>query len=193
MKTTAVVIKNTTDETVTVAGYGVVFGGIDLDGETFTKDTDFMPDLVPEKLVMYDHAQAVKNVIGKTASVEPDEFGLWVEAELTRSADYVAQVEELVKHGALGWSSGTVGHLTRREGKTIKQWPIVEFSLTPTPAEPRTLGVEVIKSLGEIDESFGALLPEADRTSAAQDADDAEIEAARMLIELDLLAMEVTR
>jgi hypothetical protein len=34
------------DETATVGGYGVVFGGRDLEGETFTADTDFKMDLV---------------------------------------------------------------------------------------------------------------------------------------------------
>ena len=48
-------IKSITADTVTIAGYGVVFGGSDLDGETFTKDTDFMLDLVPNKLTLYDH------------------------------------------------------------------------------------------------------------------------------------------
>jgi hypothetical protein len=30
------------DETAIVGGYGVVFGGEDLEGETFAADTDFM-------------------------------------------------------------------------------------------------------------------------------------------------------
>jgi hypothetical protein len=60
-------IKSITADTVTIAGYGVVFGGSDLDGETFTKDTNYMLDLVPNKLTLYDHGmnQAIKtSVIG---------------------------------------------------------------------------------------------------------------------------------
>lgn len=154
VKSTAVSIKSMTDDTVTVAGYGVVFGGIDLDGETFEKSTDFMLDLVPNKLVMYDHGMngGIKgSVIGKIAPdhITEDEDGLWIEAELDRHAAYMDYVIQLAEDGKLGWSSGSVGHLTAREGKTIKRWPIVEFSLTPTPAEPRTLGIEVLKSLAE--------------------------------------------
>lgn len=161
MAGTEVAIKAVTDSTVTVAGYGVVFGGRDLDGETFGPETDFMLDLVPQKLVMYDHALgSVKHVIGKTAAVSIDDTGLWVEAELDRHAAYVEQIVSLAERGALGWSSGSVSHLTQREGKSIKRWPVIEFSLTPTPAEPRTLGVEVIKSLAESDDSFKQLLPE---------------------------------
>jgi phage head maturation protease len=183
-KTTQVSIKNVTDDTLTVAGYGVVFGGVDLEGETFCPDTDYMLDLVPSKPVLYDHGQSLKHFIGKASSVAADEYGLWVEAELDRHADYVAQIEELVKKGALGWSSGTVGHLAQRDGKSIKRWPLVEFSLTPTPAEPRTLGVDVIKHLADADERFAALLPEEPGDGSEQDAADTEADALRLTLEL---------
>lgn len=156
-----VTIKSVTDTTVTVAGWGMVFGGNDLDGEQFTRDTDLMLDLVPVKPVLYDHGQRmVKHFIGKVTKAEVSDEGVWVEAELDRHAEYVDHVMRLVEKGALGWSSGSVGHLTRREGGVIKAWPVVEWSLTPTPAEPRTVGVEVIKSLMAHDPSFEALLPD---------------------------------
>ena len=47
-----VAIKSITKSTVTVAGYGVIFGGRDLEGETFTRDTNYMLDLVPVKPVL---------------------------------------------------------------------------------------------------------------------------------------------
>lgn len=160
MKTTnQVVIKSLDDNTAVVAGYGVIYGGEDLEGETFVKDTDFMLDLVPSKLVFYDHTlQAeVKHMLGN-ASVTPDENGLWVEAQLDRHKAYVNQILDLVEKGILGWSSGSIGHLVEREGKTIKRWPIVEFSLTPTPAEPRTLGVERLKALAKDNPDLKALI-----------------------------------
>lgn len=148
MKTT-VEIKALTATTATVAGYGVIFGGADLEGDTFTKATNFMLDLVPQKLVCYDHTMSaqVPHVIGTVKSVTADETGLWVEAELKRSEDYVEAVLKLIERGVIGWSSGSVPHLVRREAKSITQWPVIEWSLTPTPAEPRTLGVERIKSI----------------------------------------------
>ena len=168
-----VTIKSITDDTITVAGWGVVFGGNDLDGEQFTRDTDLMLDLVPVKPVLYDHGQrTVKHFLGKVTKAEVSDEGVWVEAELDRHADYVDHVMRLVEKGALGWSSGSVGHLTRREGGVIKAWPVVEWSLTPTPAEPRTVGVEVIKSMIEHDPSFEALLPEAEAATSAAGADD---------------------
>lgn len=144
-------IKSMTDDTVTVVGWGVIYGGKDLVGETFTADTDFMLDLVPEKPVLYDHGmngRVSTSFIGKAKAI-PEDVGIWVEAELDRHNEYMEYVLPLVEKGALGWSSGTVAHLSKREGTVIKSWPIVEFSLTPTPAEPRTLGVERIKALAE--------------------------------------------
>lgn len=172
--TTRVSIKSLTDTTATIAGYGVVFGGKDLYGESFTADTDFALDLVPVKPVLYDHglSDTIKHWIGKVTSVIMDEHGLWVEAELERNKDYVAQVLELVEAGALGWSSGTAGHLAQRSGSIIKMWPVIEWSLTPTPAEPRTLGVEMIKALIESDASFEALLPKGDAATSSARADD---------------------
>ena len=160
----AVKVISQDDDTVTVGGYGVVFDGQDLEGETFTKDTDFMFDLVPLKLMLYDHGQnrKVSRKIGviPNENIKADDVGLWIQGELDKNAEYIDGVLKLIDEGVLGWSSGSVGHLTRREKSVIKTWPIVEFSLTPTPAEPRTLGVELIKKLAKTDETLKAFLPE---------------------------------
>jgi HK97 family phage major capsid protein len=166
------------DKTVTIGGYGIVYGGVDLEGETFTKDTDYMPDLVPEKLVLYDHGlQNVKHVLGKTVKEDEDETGIWVEAQLSRHKKYVDEILELIGENVLGWSSGSVSHLIQREGKSIKRWPVVEYSLTPTPAEPRTLGVERIKMLAQSNPNLEALLPEEPEGSTHNATE--EIEGAR--------------
>ncbi len=140
----AVAVKALSSDVAVVAGYGVLFGGEDLTGERFTHETDFLFDLVPVKPVYYDHTlQDVKHQIGRVVHLDVDARGVWVEAQLDRRAAYVEEVLELVRQGALGYSSGSVLHLVRREGPVIKAWPLVEFSLTPTPAEPRTSVVQV--------------------------------------------------
>jgi HK97 family phage major capsid protein len=150
------------DQSITIGGYGVVYGGVDLEGETFTPDTDYMPNLVPEKLILYDHGlqDDVKHILGKTVKEHSDATGIWVEAQLSRHKRYVDEILTLIDEKVLGWSSGSVGHLIERDGKTIKRWPVVEYSLTPTPAEPRTLGVERIKILAQSNPNLEALLPE---------------------------------
>lgn len=159
-----VAIKSIDDDTVVVQGWGVIYGGEDLYGETFTPETDFDLDLVPVKRVYYDHRLGdVRHDVGFTKSVATRDdgsiAGIWIEAQLDRSKAYVEEIIELIKNGVLGWSSGSVPHLVDRQGKTIKSWPIVEFSLTPEPAEPRTLGVEQIKELAKSNPRLEALLP----------------------------------
>lgn len=160
MADNAVKFLSATDTHYRIGGYGVVYGGVDLDGETFTSDTDYQLSLVPSKPVYYDHAQRdVKHPLGMVAVEKGDDNGQWIEAELDRNRAYVEQVMALVHAGRLGWSSGSISHLTQREAGVIKSWPIVEFSLTPTPAEPRTLGVTELKSLLADLPELGNLLP----------------------------------
>lgn len=187
MANTQVKILKMEEDVATVGGYGVIFGGEDLEGERFAADTDYMPDLVPVKLVLYDHALGeVKQIIGQAVAEKIDEVGIWVEAQLDRSREYVEAVIELVEKGVLGWSSGSVGRLVERDGKNIKRWPIIEYSLTPTPAEPRTLGVERIKKLAEANPDLKALLPQDDGESSSEDAtvENAEAETKDKYIQL---------
>lgn len=159
---TRVEIKSRDNGEAVVTGYGVVFGGEDLYGEEFTKDTDFMLELVPEKPVLFNHGLpvtvkkgekqtsfSIRSFLGavKSAAVKMDDVGLFIEAVLDESREYVKEVLDLVEQGIIGWSSGSIGHLVEMDGKAIKRWPIVEFSLTHTPAEPRTLGVEHVRGL----------------------------------------------
>jgi hypothetical protein len=136
----------------TVGGYGVVFGGRDLQGDTFTKDTDLWLDkLSATPPVLFDHGSdndLKRAVVGRVTSTRTDDIGVWVEAKLTASKRYLEAIRELVAKGVLGWSSGAVGHLVdRTKSGTLLSWAIAEFSLTPTPAEPRTLGIQMIKAL----------------------------------------------
>ncbi len=174
MADNAIKVLSATADAYRIGGYGVLFGGRDLDGETFTPETDYQLGLVPRKPVYYDHAQRdIKTPLGMAVEARPDDTGIWVEAELDRSRQYVERVMALVHAGRLGWSSGSVSHLAQREGGVIKSWPVVEFSLTPTPAEPRTLGVREIKSLDDLLTQLGDLLPEAAEDSGGADEDAA--------------------
>ena len=175
MADNAIKVLSATADAYRIGGYGVLFGGRDLDGETFTPDTDYQLGLVPRKPVYYDHAQRdIKTPLGVAVGVRADDAGIWLEAELDRSRQYVERVMALVHAGRLGWSSGSVSHLAQREGGVIKSWPVVEFSLTPTPAEPRTLGVREIKSMDDLIAQIQDLLPEAaeDSGGAGEEAQE---------------------
>ncbi len=147
----------------TVGGYGVVWGGRDLAGEHFTRETDFWFDRLTETPpVLYQHGMERATgtaVLGKVVSRKTDDTGLWIEAQIAKAAEYAEAVMELVRQGVLGWSSGSVEHLARIErGGKIVSWPVVEFSLTPTPCEPRTLGVAELATMASATPTLKAVL-----------------------------------
>lgn len=168
-----------------IGGYGVVFGGTDLDGETFTAETDFMLDLAPVKAVYIDHSEptyvmtdgkrikltGIDEPVGRVIEVTPDDVGLYMRLQVEKANRYWSVVESMLATGKAGLSSGTIGHLARRDGKTITRWPIVEESITLTPAEPRTVGsVRRLKNVAEANPEIEALISEATAPVAVDSA-----------------------
>ncbi len=152
---------NTTLKTINAAegrvgGYLVIWGSPeqrDLQGEYFTSETEFGLDWYAQRPVLYHHGldgNLKAAVIGMIDTLKADAVGLWAEAQLDLRQRYVQAVQRLVDKGVLGWSSGSLSHLVEVLGDgQIKRWPIVEGSLTPTPAEPRRTDVHTIKSAYE--------------------------------------------
>lgn len=124
-----------------VRGRGIVYGGKDLTGDIFTKATDLgeTRSFVGTP-VYYDHGlSSIRGQIGTVKAWTPVGDGIDVEIELDKRLDYIKDVMELVKSGALGLSTGALSHLVVRQAGELKRWVVGEISLTPTPAEPRTL------------------------------------------------------
>jgi hypothetical protein len=72
-------------------------------------------------------------------TLEVTDEGVIIRGLLDAKYRYLAQIAR-----ELGWSSGTAAHLVMREqvGKAtfIKRWLLgLDASITPTPAEPRTM------------------------------------------------------
>lgn len=141
-----------------VEGYLVIFSdkdSPDLDGDFFTSETDF--DLFEEKLVrgvyyQHGHDSVIKSRRIGVAEIKKDEIGLWISAQLDLRDDYERAILELATQGKLGWSSGAAGHLVERipfaKSQFIKKWIIAEASLTPIPAEPRSIAITKTISSG---------------------------------------------
>jgi len=150
------------DDSGRVRGYLVRFGGQDLEGDYFTKETDFgrpmkSGDRVPMNLY-YHHGQ--DRTIGKsrigTGYITMDEKGLWYEAQVEMADEYQKMIADLAKSGKLGYSSGATGHMVERKKSAdgryeITRWPIGEASLTPTPAEPMNMVKSLKDMYGEMD------------------------------------------
>jgi len=136
-----------------VGGYLVVWGSPqqrDLQGEYFTPETDLALEWYAQRPVLYHHGldgTLKGSIIGTIDTLRPDATGLWAEAQLDLRKRYVRTVLQLVERGVLGWSSGSLPHLVEVEDDGhIKKWPLVEGSLTPSPAEPRKTDVRTIKN-----------------------------------------------
>jgi len=125
----------------TLQGRGIVYGGQDLTGDRFTKATDLgdTRSFVGTP-VYYDHGlSSIRGQIGTVKAWTPVGDGIDVQIELDKRLDYIDDVMALVKSGALGLSTGALSHHVVRQNGELKRWVVGEISLTPTPAEPRTL------------------------------------------------------
>lgn len=162
-----------------VGEYGVLWGSPeqrDLYDEYFSRQTEELDaifravGLVPS---LYHHAmdgQAKTAVVGRIDVMQPDDTGLWVEAQLDLSNEYTLAIQRLVAEGKLHWSSGTLpGARKVADDGHILRWPIVEMSLTPTPAEYRMLN-RPIETIRAAYKSIGLELPDLSQGKGAEDA-----------------------
>ena len=136
-----------------VEGYLVSWGNdqdTDLQGEFFSPRTEFCLDWFKERPVLYHHGldgEAGLRSIGTIKTVETDDLGLWVQAQLDLRDRYASAVYDMIKSKEFGWSSGSVDHLVQISAKgEIAVWPLIEGSITPTPAQPAKTSVRVFKS-----------------------------------------------
>jgi hypothetical protein len=131
-----------------IGGFGIPFGGPvldgrDLEGEYFDKSTDFHFDWFPEegRPLLYEHGtdpnlrlEPVGRQVYKSVD---DSLGVWVTAQLNMANRYAKAIMELAKKGVLGFSSGALaGYVRRQANGKIIDWPWIEQTLTPRPANP---------------------------------------------------------
>mgnify|MGYP006318431975 FL=1 len=154
-----------TENELRVGNYIILFGGRDLSGEFFTKNTEIKSAYTDLGLLYVDFEHGFdaddtgndeNNVLGvvdwKTAKI--DDKGVFVERVLSRRSEYVQFLEELINAGVIGTSSQAVsGKAVKKSDGEIIEWPLMRDSLTVTPMEPRMIGENILtaaKSLVEI-------------------------------------------
>jgi hypothetical protein len=99
-----------------------------------------------------------------------DDAGLWMEGVYKIRDEYEEQVYDGVKKGKMGLSSGAASHMVRRAREAkgsnrVTRWPIVEASITPSPAEPRTQAV-ALKTLLDSPVAGGSIVDRSERLVA---------------------------
>jgi hypothetical protein len=141
-----------------LGGYLVVWGSEnqrDKQGEFFTPDTELRLSWFNERPILYHHGldgSLDSWEIGTIKELRKDATGIYARGQLNfnhkdpRIRAAIPGIWNDVKLGKLGWSSGSMGHLVEvtKNGQILK-WPLVEGSLTPTPAEPHRTKVDAIK------------------------------------------------
>jgi hypothetical protein len=128
----------------------------DRHGEYFDSSTDFALDLFPgPRPLLYHHGvhqDVGTSVIGRITNVEKRAEGLWVRAVLDKASRWFERVKAMLARGELAFSTATLSHLINMDqDKRIARWPLVEVSLTPSPADPAARVVSVKYSIGPAD------------------------------------------
>ena len=145
------------DGNVKLGGYLIRFtdaGSPDLEGDYFTKDTDFgdavkshgyfnhrLPVYFGEK--SFEYKERLPD-----AEMTKDDVGVYAEIIIGARNEYERMLADLGYKGVLGWSSGTAPHLidTKRvkNANEITRWILgLDASLTPRPAEPKNTVVSI--------------------------------------------------
>ncbi|MAU13848.1 MAG: hypothetical protein CL607_28785 [Anaerolineaceae bacterium] len=136
-------------------GYLVLLGtpqSADRAGEYFTAQTDF--ELTPHKprrvRVCYQHKWGeLPNYLTYPAKIGLDANGVWIKHQLDLSNLWEFGIWQLVRVGAVGWSSrssqykarpGTTQQTAQQAiSQAIKQWPIEHASYSPCPVDFRNV------------------------------------------------------
>lgn len=128
-----------------LAPVGGPFNGQDITHEHFSNNTNFYLEWFPEpstRPLLFHHGldpDVKAAVVGRIHGLEfKTDMGLWMRAQLDAHNEYYGAIKELIKQGKLGLSSGSMRHLVEVNPKSgeILRWPLIEGSLTPTPANP---------------------------------------------------------
>ena len=180
-----------TDTELRIGNYIVLFGGKDLDGETFTPDTDLESSYTKtgtlyvdweHGFLELDKDEILGTVDWKTAKW--DDRGVYVERILDRRNQYVNWLEELIEADLVGNSSEATKDAFREDG-IIKRWPLKRDTLTVIPAEPRMLTenqLSVIKSLSDRIPNLKSLLPEDAQESVSEGEGEVKVDNVKVQV-----------
>ena len=151
-------ISKTQDE-LRVGNYIALFGGKDIEGEHFTKSTDFTSLYTKSGVLFVDWEHGMGQALdGNTSpgpneilgyvdwkTAKPDEMGLWVERVLDRRNAYMQYIEVLIDAGMIANSTeALVDGIEKTKSGEIEKWPLRRDTLTVSPMDPRMMTANVI-------------------------------------------------
>lgn len=132
----------------------------DLTGDWFAEVTYYGPRDGDGADCMIHHGMPLRKGLEELADrllppikTKRNQLGIWAETALDMADEFEKKIYELAQKGVWKWSSGTADHMIKKEANgKIMRWPIIEGSLTPTPAEPRMLNyaIQPLKAFPEM-------------------------------------------
>ena len=109
-----------------------------------------------------------------------DGSGIWVECAIDMRKSYERSLNDMVEKGYIGWSSGSSPYLARVDLSNdpqltskfvmpghIRSWPVVEYSFTPGPADPRN----TVKAIKSVKSGLYLLRPDEEETNPTTKSD----------------------
>lgn len=127
----------------------------DLHGTFFNQKTYFGDDIITTKFGVYEHFHNAwsnpfmpdpkMQLLGKATLAEQDDWGRWFDFELKRSSEYHNYIMKLIEADLMGASTQTYNGegAYEKDDATgyISRWLENEVSMTPTPADYKTISM----------------------------------------------------
>ncbi len=178
---------------VVVGGYMALYGSPDkkdVQGDYFTPETKTWIELYDRVPALFHHGLDAKvglAPMGHRVKAEALDDGVWVEDWINKSSKYWRLVEPLLAADKLFYSPGSAAHLVKRadDGKLLS-YPIIEDTMTPTPAQHRLMN-RPVSQIKAVYKELGIEIP----ADLAGDDPDAEVVALKAALEVDALRVDL--
>ena len=133
------------------SGYAAKWDGLDTKGDTIKRGA-FLATLQSRRAPILLRWQHFGPVIGKWTEIREDDYGLYVEGELTPGNSLAEDVAALLRHGAIsGLSIGFYARKSQRNAdgtRTLLEVDLIEISVVEEPAD---MGAQVAEIKAAID------------------------------------------
>jgi len=124
----------------------------------FTSRTNFELGWFAERPALIGHGLGASGptVVGKVTRVEQRPEGLWCRVVLDKAGAFFGKIRDQLAAGALSFSSATMPHLAKvTPSGEITDWPLVEVSVTSSPAS-RDARITSVRSAAAHYQEIGA-------------------------------------
>lgn len=143
--------------------FGGPVGGLDVDMERFSPQTNIYPEWFEKRPVLWHHGKdplMKGTLLGYSTDLHMEEDGWWETVWLKAGERRAEMVRRLSEKAPIYGSSGALHpHMVRREGQVITAWPHAETTLSTSPQNTFAVTRPMKAVLDDFDLADIALLP----------------------------------